>query len=168
MISRNRLQGRLGALDVREAIREIQREDSLLSFVDYLYDPDPRVCRHAAWVLTKVDKEQLLQLQTQRQRLTDLVLQTPDRSLCRMVLNLLERMPIDEESLRTDLLDFCLAHMLSPDEPSGVQALCMKIAHHITRLYPELKEEFRLTLEAMDECYYTPGVTSLRRKLLRR
>lgn len=156
-----------GVRDVLTLMAEVRADDSLISFARYLFDDDERVHRHAAWVLTKATDDELLQLLPMQQRLIDLVLQTSDNSLCRLTLNLLERMPLDSETMRTDLLDFCLSHMMLPSETPGVQSLCMKLAHRMCSAYPELAEEFRLTLVNMDENFYTSAIRSLRRKMLK-
>lgn len=162
-----RLRACKGVRDVLAMMAEVRADGSLLSFAEYLFDVDERVCRQTAWVLTKATDEELLQLLPMQQRLIDLAMQTTDSSLCRITLNLIERMPMDVETMRTDFLDFCLNHMMLPNEYPGVQSLCMKLAHRMCSVYPELTEEFRLTLENMDEDYYTSAIKGLRRKLLR-
>jgi hypothetical protein len=164
---RERLRACRGVPDVLAILSEVRSDGSLLSFAEYLFDDDGRVRRHAAWVLTKCSDDELLRLLPLQQRLTDLALQTDDSSLCRLTLHLLERMPMEKESMRTDLLDFCLSHMQLPNEFPGVQTLCMKIAHRACSAYPELTAEFRRILENWNEAYYTPAILGLRRKLLR-
>ena len=73
---------------------------------------------------------------------------------------------MQEHTLRTDFLDFCLEHMASVGEPPGVQALCMKLAFRMCQFYPELSEELRRTLESMDADSYKPAVVSLIKKIL--
>lgn len=157
-----------GVRDVLALMEEVRAEGSFLSFAEYLFDEDERVHRQAAWVLTKATDKELLQLLPMQQRLIDLVMQTTDSSLCRLTLNLIERMPMDSETMRTDFLDFCLDHMMQPGEFPGVQTLCMKMAYRMCSAYPELATEFRLTLENMDEACYPICVQSLRRKFLGR
>ncbi len=146
----------------------IHRKDDYLSFVQYMWDENPRVARNAVWVLTHSTQEEIGWLQQRREELATLLLQTSDTSLRRMVLNLLERMTYSQEDVRVDLLDFCLEHMLSPEEPSGVQCLCMKLADKLCAHYPELIEEFRCTLENMELEYYSPGLRTVRRNLMKK
>ena len=167
-LTRERLQQRMGGLDVLAAMNGLRRDGTMVPFAEFLFDDDRQVCRRAAWVLTKADDKELMALLPLQQRLIDRALHTDDSSLCRLILNLLERMPMDVETMRTDLLDFCLDHMMTPGNPPGVQSLCMKIAHRMCSAYPELAAEFRMALENMEDVYYTPGVISLRRKLLGR
>ena len=98
--------------------------------------------------------------------LIDLAISTPDTSLRRLVLALVERQPIDKETLRTDFLDFCLTHMVMLEEPPGVQALCMKLAHRMCSFYHELQHEFYATLNMMQAEHYKPGLSHLIKKYM--
>ena len=75
-------------------------------------------------------------------------------------------MELTEDSLRADFLDFCMEHMVAGDEFPGVQTLCMKLAYHMCRFYPELMEEFMRIIEAMEIDFYKPAVKGLRAKIL--
>ena len=101
-------------------IRILSKEVSSKQLFEYVFDTDNRVARNAAWALTHKPVGELLPLP--QERLVDLTLTTPDTSLRRLTLALIERQGIKEEDMRTDLLDFCLRHMMLLDEPAGVQA----------------------------------------------
>ena len=154
-----RLSEPLGGAEVRALSKEVPC--SLL--VPRLYDEDIRVARNAAWVMTHKPVSQVRTLPLDS--LIDLVMSTPDISLRRLVLNLVEKQEIPEESMRTDFLDFCLLHMHLPDEPPGVQSLCMKLAYRMCRPYPELMHEFHETLSLMQTEHYKPGMTHLINKM---
>ena len=79
---------------------------------------------------------------------------------------LLQRLEWGIDDVRTDLLDFCLEHMLLPDEPYGVKALCMKLAYQQCRHYPELNEELRQSLLLMEPSELGTGVKHTRKKIL--
>jgi hypothetical protein len=130
---------------------------------DCVFDSDSRVARNAAWALTHKPAHELVTLS--QERLVDLALATPDTSLRRLSLALVERQGVGEEDMRTDLLDFCLQHMRAPDEPAGVQALCMKLAYQMCGYYPELMREFEETLGLMQPDMYKPGMRHLIKKL---
>ena len=91
---------------------------------------------------------------------------TENPSVRRLTLNIIERLKMGEDNLRTDFLDFCFDHMTRLDEFSGIQSLCMKLAFRMCQFYPELSDEFMRTLEAMEIDYYKPAVKGLRRKIL--
>ena len=47
-----------------------------------------------------------------------------------------------------------------------MQSISMKLAFRMCQFYPELMDEFRSTLEAMEISYYKPAVKSVRNKIL--
>ena len=143
-------------------IRILSKEVSSKQLFEYVFDPDNRVARNAAWALTHKPVGELLPLP--QERLVDLTLTTPDTSLRRLTLALIERQGIKEEDMRTDLLDFCLRHMMLLDEPAGVQALCLKLAYQMCSYYPELMHEFEETLNLMQPEHYTAGMSHLIKK----
>lgn len=147
-------------------------EQRWLDFVRYLDDEDKAVSRNAAWVMTQGEEQQIKWLEPLKQKLIEIVLRSGGKEvdnppLCRLTMNLLERMDFTAEELRTDFLDFCLEQMQSLSNPPGIQSLCMKLAHKQCLLYPELHEELMRTLEAMDMDYYKPAVRSVWKKLIR-
>ena len=153
------LRSSLGGAEVRALAKEVPC--SLL--LPRLYDEDIRVARNAAWVLTHKPITQIRTLPYND--LIDLIMVTPDTSLRRLTLNLVEKQEITEESMRTDFLDFCLLHMHMPEEPPGVQALCMKLAHRMCLPYPELLHEFYETLSLMQPEDCKPGMKHLINKM---
>lgn len=120
--------------------------------------------RNAAWVLTHKPLSEICQLPYQQ--MIDLAIATPSVPIRRLTLCLIERIPMDPEQLRTDFLDFCLQHMIMLEEPSGVQALCMKLAQRMCAYYPELEHEFYETLRMAHKEFFKPGVTHLIKKYL--
>lgn len=156
---REELQARLSIDEVRSLAGRVPTEVLL----EALYDSDSRVARNAAWVLTHKPKGGICLIP--QERLINLALATPDTSLRRLVLSLIERQGIAKEAIRIDFLDFCLRHMVMLEEPTGVQALCMKLAHTMCSFYPELAHEFSETLNLMHAEHYKPGVKYLINKL---
>ena len=150
----------LGGIEVRKLAHEIPAKQ----LYDNLFHSDSRVARNAAWVLTHKTTSEIRTLP--HDQLIDLATSTPDTSLRRLVLNLIERQPIDKETLRTDFLDFCLSHMVMLEEPPGVQSLCMKLAHRMCSFYPELLHEFYATLNMMQIEHYKPGLSHLIKKYI--
>ena len=45
------------------------------------------------------------------------------------------------------------------------QTLCMKLAYRMCTFYPELMDELKRTLEAMEIDYYQPAVKCLRKRI---
>ena len=153
-----------GAQDIYQ---EIRAEGDFLGFARrYVFDSDYRVARSALWGLTKAKDEELSELQVILNELTDQAMQTENSSVRRLTLNIIERLKMDEDDLRTDFLDFCFEHMVSIEEFPGIQTLCMKLAYRMCSFYPELMDELKRTLEAMEIEYYKPAVKCLRKRIL--
>ena len=166
-ITRQRLRQTFSEGGAQEIYQEIKSEGDFLGFARrYAFDEDYRVARSALWGLTKASNEELSQLQVLLNELTDQAMQTENSSVRRLSLNIIERLKIDEEDLRTDFLDFCFEHMVSIEEYPGIQTLCMKLAYRMCNYSPELMGELKRTIEAMEIDYYKPAVKGLRKKIL--
>ena len=151
----------------QEIYREVKSEGDFLGFArHHAFSDDYRVARSALWGLTKASKEELSQLQAIFNELIDLAMQTPNSSVRRLTLNVIERLEMNEDNLRTDFLDFCFEHMVSIEEFPGIQSVCMKLAFRLCKFYPELMDELKRTLETMDIAYYKPAVKCVRSKIL--
>ena len=118
------------------------------------------------WGLTKATNEELSDLQVILNELIDKAMQTENSSVRRLTLNIIERLTLEEDDMRTDFLDFCFEHMVSIEEYPGIQTLCMKLAYRMCTFYPELMDELKRTLEAMEIEYYKPAVKCLRKRIL--
>jgi hypothetical protein len=98
--------------------------------------------------------------------LIDQAMQTENSSVRRLTLNIIERLSIGEEDLRTDFLDFCIDHAIKLDELPGIQSVSLKLAFRMCQFYPELMDELKRTLKTMDIEYYKPAVRGVRAKIL--
>ena len=132
----------------------------------YAFDSDYRVARSALWGLTKATNEELSELQEILNGLIDQTMQTENSSVRRLTLNIIERLKMNENDMRTDFLDFCFEHMVSIEEYPGIQTLCMKLAYRMCTFYPELMDELKRTIDAMEIDYYKPAVKCLRKRIL--
>ena len=162
----------------QEIYQEIKSNGDFLGFAQrYAFDSDYRVARSALWGLTKATDEELSELQVTLNELIDQAMQTANSSVRRLTLNIIERLRVGElrsgmrltlevDDLRTDFLDFCFEHMVSIEEFPGIQTLCMKLAYRMCSFYPELMDELKRTLEAMEIEYYKPAVKCLRKRIL--
>lgn len=153
-----------GAQDI---YREVRATGDFLGFARrYVFDSDYRVARSALCGLTKAKDNELPELQVIRNELIDQAMQTENSSVRRLTLNIIERLKMDKDDLRTDFLDFCYEHMVSIEEFPGIQTLCMKLAYRMCSFYPELMDKLKRTLEAMEIDYYKPAVKCLRKRIL--
>ena len=167
MITCERLKGAYSEGEALAIYNEVKQEDEFLGFAkQFMHNEDYQVARNALWGLTKATNKELSQLQIILDDLIDLAMQTDNSSVRRLSLNLIERLKMEEEDLRTDFLDFCLEHMSSIEEYPGIQSLCMKLAFRICKFYPELMDELKRTIEAMEIDYYKPAVKNIRSRIL--
>ena len=150
----------------QEIYQEIKAKGDFLGFAQrYAFDTDYRVARTALWGLTKAKDEELSELKVIYNELIDQAMQTENSSVRRLTLNIIEKLKMDEDDLRTDFLDFCFEHMVSIEEFPGTQTLCMKLAFRMCTFYPELMDELKRTLEAMEIEYYKPAIKCLRKRI---
>ena len=151
----------------QEIYQEVKANGDFLGFTrQYAFNEDYRVARSALWGLTKANKEELSQLQVILNEVIDQAMQTENSSVRRLSLNIIERLEMSEEDLRTDFLDFCFEHMMNVEEFPGIQSVCMKLAFRMCKYYPELMDELKRTLEAMEIDYYKPAVKCVRNRIL--
>ncbi len=151
----------------QEIYHDVKSDGDFLGFARrYVFDSDYRVARSALWGLTKATDEELSELQPILNELIDQAIQTDNSSVRRLTLNIIERLTLEEDDLRTDFLDFCFEHTVSIEEFPGIQTLCMKLAYRMCSFYPELMDELKRTLEAMEIAYYKPAVKCLRKRIL--
>ena len=167
MITRERLSKTFSEGGAQEIYQEMMADGDFIGFARrYVFDSDYRVARSALWGLTKATNEELSALQAILNKLIEQAMQTENSSVRRLTLNIIERLKMNEEDLRTDFLDFCFEHMVSIEEFPGIQTLCMKLAYRMCTFYPELMDELKRTIEAMEIDYYKPAVKCLRKRIL--
>lgn len=163
---RERLKVSFGDREALSIYNDLKSENGFVSFCkQYMYG-DAKVARNAFWILTKATDEELSQLQPMLHELMELAMSADNSSVRRLSLNIVERLKIAEDDLRTDFLDFCLNHMIAIDECPGIQSLCLKLAYRQCSFYPELMDELVRTLDSMDADCYKPALRSVRTRIL--
>ena len=166
-ITSERLRQTFSEGGAQEIYQAIKANDDFLGFARrFVFDSDYRVARSALWGLTKATDKELSELQVILNELIDQAMHTENSSVRRLTLNIIERLNINEDDLRTDFLDFCFEHMVSIEEFPGIQTLCMKLAYRMCTFYSELMDELKRTLEAMEIDYYKPAIKCLRKRIL--
>ena len=167
MITEDRLRQTFSEGGAQEIYQEVKAMGDFLGFArQYTFSEDYRVARGALWGLTKARKEELSQLQVILDKFIDQAMQTDNSSVRRLSLNVVERLELKEDDLRTDFLDFCFEHMMAVEEYPGIQSVCMKLAFRMCTFYPELMDELKRTLEAMETDNYKPAVKCVRNRIL--
>lgn len=147
-----------------EAENSEEKRDFILKTI---YDTNHVKARNAAWVMTHFSDKLIATLQPRLNEFIDLIMTTDNISLRRLILNIVDRLILTEEDLRTDFLDFCMEHMMSLEEPPGVQTLCMKLAYKQCSFFPELKEEYFNLLNIMEVENYAICVKCLHKKMMK-
>ena len=166
-ITKDRLRQTFSEGGAQEIYQEVKASGDFLGFArQYAFSEDYRVARSSLWGLTKANKEELSQLQVILDKFIDQAMQTDNSSVRRLSLNVVERLELKEEDLRTDFLDFCFEHMMDVEEYPGIQSVCMKLAFRMCKYYPELMDELKRTLKAMEIDYYKPAVKCVRNRIL--
>ncbi len=165
MALREKLADRLHINDIR-----LLAADDTLSAREALYgligDAEERVGYNALWAMTHFASSDNGWLATKRDGLIDRLLACNHVGKKRLLLTLLDRLPVQPEDIRTDYLDFCLA-AINSSEPYAIRAFCMKQAYAQCRLYPELLQEFSAILEMTDQSELSPGLKSAKRNILK-
>ena len=166
-INEDRLRQTFSEGGAQEIYQEVKASGDFLGFArQYAFSEDYRVARSALWGLTKASKEELSQLQVILNKLINQAMQTKNSSVRRLSLNVIERLEMKEDDLRTDFFDFCFEHMIDVEEYPGIQSVCMKLAFRMCKFYPELMAELKRTLDAMEIDYYKPAVKGVRSRIL--
>ena len=166
-ITEDRLRQTFSEGGAQEIYQEVKAASDFLGFTrQYAFSQDYRVARSALWGLTKASKDELSQLQVILNELIDQAMQTENSSVRRLSLNIIEKLEMSEDDLRTDFLDFCFEHMMDVEEYPGIQSVCMKLAYRMCKFYPELMDELKRTIEAMEIDYYKPAVKCVRNRIL--
>ena len=167
LINEERLRQTFSEGGAQEIYQDVKANGDFLDFArQYAFSQDYRVARSALWGLTKASKEELSQLQVILSEFINQAMQIDNSSVRRLSLNVIERLEMSENDLRTDFLDFCFEHMIDVEELPGIQSVCMKLAFRMCKFYPELMDELKRTLEAMEIDYYKPAVKCVRSRIL--
>ena len=165
---RSSLLASMGEYEALVIYNEVKKNNDFIGFTrQYMQDEDYRVARNALWSMTKATDTELSQLHPIYNELIDLAMKTDNSSVCRLTLNILERLKMEEDDLRTDFLDFCFEKMTAIDGYPGIQSLAMKLAYRMCKFYPELMNELIVTLKAMEMDFYPPAVKSVRNRILK-
>ena len=166
-ITEERLRQTFSEGGAQEIYQEVKVCGDFFGFArQYAFSKDYRVARSALWGLTKASKKELSQLQVILNDFINQAMLTGNSSVRRLSLNIVERLEMSEDDLRTDFLDFCFEHMIDVEEFPGIQSVCMKLAFRMCKFYPELMDELKRTLEAMEINYYKPAVKGVRSRIL--
>ena len=132
------------------------------------FDENDRVSFNALWALTHFDEANNLWLFQKHDELINRVLVEKNETKRRLMLHLLLHQPFEEESLRSDFIDFCIAKITASSQPYSIRSYCMKLAYEQMKYYPELLEELRMALDMLEQEVLSPGMLSTKRQIMKK
>ena len=132
------------------------------------FDEEERIASNALWVFTHFDLQNNEWLYAKHDDLIDRVLVEKNMTKLRLMLSLLLRQPFEEESLRSDFIDFCVAKITACSYPYAVRALCIKLAYEQMKYYPELLTELKAALDMLEQENLSPGLASAKRQVMKK
>lgn len=168
---RNQLINRLSINDIYSLCLQTQgKENNCLK--EELYqltlDENDRVAFNALWALGHFDEANNPWLFQKHDDLIDRVLVEKNETKRRLMLHLLLRQPFEEETLRSDFIDFCIAKITACSQPYAIRCYCMKLAYEQMKYYPELLEELRMALDMLEQEVLSPGMLSAKRQIMKK
>ena len=168
---RNQLINRLSINDIYSLCLQTQdKENNCLKEELYqlTFDENDRVSFNALWALSHFDEANNPWLFQKHDDLIDRVLVEKNETKRRLMLQLLLRQPFEEESLRSDFIDFCIAKITACSQPYAIRCYCMKLAYEQMKYYPELLEELRMALDMLEQEVLSPGMLSAKRQIMKK
>ncbi|WP_280746773.1 hypothetical protein [Parabacteroides sp. PF5-9] len=163
----NRLSERIHMQDIQEILLFVEGDnDRKQTLYELIFHTDEMIGYQTLWVCCHFNSSENRWLYEKQNELIDEVLQCTHPGKRRLLLNLLYRQPLIQPP-RTDFLDFCLERMISKEELSGVQSLCIKLAYELCRPIPELLQEFRSILDIMEPNLLPPSLRAVHRNVLK-
>lgn len=131
-------------------------------------DDDRRVAVNALWTFTHFAAADNEWLYAKHDQLIERAITEQDVTKLRLILTLLLRQPFDEEDIRTDFIDFCLARITDARAPYAIRAQCIKLAYEQMRYWPELLDELRQTLDLISCEPLSPGLRSAWKQVMKK
>ena len=131
-------------------------------------DANRRVAIDALWTFTHFAADDNVWLFAKHDQLIDRCLNEKDTTKLRLILTLLLRQPFEEETVRTDFIDFCLARFTDVRAPYAIRALCIKLAYEQMKYWSELLNELRQMLDLISNEPLSPGLRSAWRQVMKK
>ena len=131
-------------------------------------DANRRVAIDALWTFTHFAADDNVWLFAKHDQLIDRCLNEKDTTKLRLILTLLLRQPFEEETVRTDFIDFCLARFTDVRAPYAIRALCIELAYEQMKYWSELLNELRQMLDLISNEPLSPGLRSAWRQVMKK
>ena len=168
---KKKLQGKIRLNDIHELCRMTQGKDNnhrKEELYQITFDEDDRVAFNALHAMSHFDLANNEWLYCKHDNLIDRVMKEKHVGKCRLMLNLLLRQPFEEESLRSDFIDFCESKITACSQPYAIRAYCMKLAYEQMKYYPELLAELKATLDMLSQEPLSPALQSAKNQVMKK
>lgn len=132
-----------------------ERRDAMLQLA---VAGDGRINANALWCLTHLRRKHPDWLQSKRGLFIDRLLNTESVSVKRMLLQMLREQTFDPDTIRVDLLDFCLSKINSESEPYAIRAFSLYVSFNMCRFYPDLIAELEERISLLGHQSMSPGM----------
>ena len=151
------------------ALTQGEHNDNLKEeLYQFTLDANRRVATNALWVFTHFAADDNVWLFAKHDQLIERAITEQDVTKLRLILTLLLRQPFDEEAIRTDFIDFCLARLTDTRAPYAIRAQCIKLAYEQMRRWPELLDELRQTLDLISCEPLSSGLRSAWKQVMKK
>ena len=131
-------------------------------------DANRRVAINALWTFTHFAADDNVWLFAKHDQLIERAITEQDVTKLRLILTLLLRQPFDEEAIRTDFIDFCLARITDARAPYAIRAQCIKLAYEQMKYWSELLDELPQTLDLISCEPLWPGLRSAWKQVMKK
>lgn len=131
-------------------------------------DANRCVATNALWTFTHFAVADNEWLYAKHDQLIDRCLNEKDTTKLRLILSILLRQPFEEETVRTDFIDFCLARLTDARAPYAIRAQCIKLAYEQMKYWSELLNELRQMLDLISNEPLSPGLRSAWRQVMKK
>lgn len=158
----------ISKLSIESLVQKICLEPEYLEdMYELLSDENQTVSWRAAWVCEKLSERHPSWFAPLRGDIIQRLLACTHDGSKRLLLSILYNIPV-YPPIPIELLNYCLDHMLSPQESIGVQAVSVRLAYQLCKDVPELRQELRIILENTETDFYSTGVKTAVRNVLKR
>lgn len=162
------LQGRLSKWQVMALSRELHHDEEGIRKVCHLmlHAEEARLASNAAWVLYYLRAEdKRLYLSPFYDEMADQAMASNLKIRRGLVLSLLLDL-VTDRNFRTDLFDFCLAHIVDKREADSSRSMMINLAARMCRWVPELAHELKVCLDML-EYEMKPSIAAAKRNALK-
>ncbi len=137
------------------------------TFYKFIFDSNKRVAENATWILTHLKDSDITFMYFKYDELVEESMKTTSETKRRLLLNIILRIPLYKEKIRTDFLDFCMNNIMNISAPVATRALYIKLSYNQCKFYMELLFELKNILEIMVPEFLSPALKCTRKSIIK-